>query len=66
MMFAESKASDRRGFTIIEMLAVLFILAIVVALIASVSVYVLNEANKTETRSSMAVIYDALLLYIDI
>ncbi len=67
MTFAKNnKASCGRGFTIIEMLAVLFILAIIVALIASVSVYVLNEANKKDTRSSMAVIQDAILLYIDI
>lgn len=66
MMFAENNRTSRRGFTIIEMLAVLFILAIIVALIASVSIYVMNEANKKETRSCMAIIHEAVLLYTEI
>jgi len=66
MRAGNAGTSRKRGFTIIEMLAVLFILAIIVALIASVSNYVMNEANKKDTRAAMAVIREAIDIYLEV
>lgn len=58
-------AGRRRAFTLIEMLAVLFIMAILVALTASVSSWVTTESNRRQTREIMGILQQALQVYYD-
>jgi prepilin-type N-terminal cleavage/methylation domain-containing protein len=56
----------RRAFTLIEMMAVIGILAILVALISGAASYVFRESSESETRASMGVIMLAVDAYYDI
>ncbi len=60
-----SSPSPRRGFTLIEMLAVLFIMGILVALVVGVSRYVLESASRKETAASQVIVLEAVRAYYD-
>lgn len=69
MTMNTDKQHDRRskaGFTIIEMMVVLFILAILVALVVGVGKYVRDEAARKETASTQALLMAAIQAYHDI
>ncbi len=53
------------GFTIVELLVVMFILAVVVAIITSVGAYVLRIGNERDTASTQRIIMDAVQAYYD-
>ena len=58
-------ANARRGFTLVELLVVMFIMAIIVALIVGVGKYVADQAAIKQTRAAQAVISRAIALYYD-
>ncbi len=56
---------ERRGFTLIEILVVLFILGLLAAIVAGVSGYVMRSAGRRETASIQKVLLDAVQAYHD-
>lgn len=66
LIFSPTNMRTRsRAFTLIEMLTVLFILAILIALVVSVSKWVINNSNKNKTRDAMKLIIHAVKVYYD-
>ena len=55
----------RAGLTLIELLAVMFILAILVALVVGVGRYVIDDANKRKTQQTLTVLKEAAQSYHD-
>ena len=55
----------RAGLTLIELLAVMFILAILVALVVGVGRYVIDDANKRKTQQTLTVLKEAVQSYHD-
>ena len=53
------------AFTMIELLVVMFILAVLVALVASVGGYVMRSANERETAAIQAILMDAIQAWHD-
>lgn len=52
-----------RGFTLVEMLTVLMILAIILGLVVGISRYLMEEAARKQTEVTQAVLMDAVLRY---
>ncbi len=52
-----------RGFTLVELMIVLFILGVLVTLVVSVGRYVLNESSKQKTAAALKLLNSALLEY---
>ena len=52
-----------RGFTLVEMLTVLMILAIILGLGVGISRYLMEEAARKQTEVTQAVLMDAILRY---
>jgi len=51
------------GFTLMEMLAVILILAILLALVVGVSRYIIDKAAESETQAIQSIVIDAVILY---
>jgi prepilin-type N-terminal cleavage/methylation domain-containing protein len=66
---AAGGAAPRTGtpsaFTMIELLVVMFILAVLVALVASVGGYVMRSANERETAAIQTILMDAIQAWHD-
>ncbi len=54
-----------RGFTLVEVLVVIFILGILAAIVASVAGYVMNSASRRETVATQKVLLEAVQAYYD-
>ncbi len=54
------------GFTLIELMTVMFIMAIVVALVVGVGRFVMEEARRKETRNNQAIVMTAVEAYIEV
>ncbi len=57
------QAAKTRGFTLVEMLVVVFVIAILVTIVVGVSKIVHNRAGKEQTRATMQVVGAALEAY---
>jgi prepilin-type N-terminal cleavage/methylation domain-containing protein len=53
----------RDGFTLVELLVVMFIMAVIVALIVGVGRYVTDSAAKKETQATQAIVMRAIQAY---
>ena len=51
------------GFTLMEMLAVILILAILLALVVGVCKWVMDHFAKRETAATQSIVIDAVMLY---
>ena len=54
-----------RAFTLIELLVVLLIISILVALAVNIGRYVYDRANRTETRTTLEIVVDAMEAFRD-
>ncbi len=54
-----------RGFTLVEVLVVIFILGILAAIVVSVAGYVMNSASRRETVATQKVLLEAVQAYYD-
>jgi len=59
------KPGRSAGFTIVELLVVMFILAVLVAIVTSVGAYVLRIGNERETAATQRLVMDAVQAYYD-
>jgi prepilin-type N-terminal cleavage/methylation domain-containing protein len=60
---ADRPANKAAGFTLVELMAVMFILAVIVSLVVGVGMYIVNKAREKETQGNQAIIMDALADY---
>jgi len=56
-------ARRHRGFTLVEMLTVLLILAIILGLVVGISRYLMEEAARKQTEVTQAVLMNAVMRY---
>ena len=56
----------RTGFTLVELLLVMFVLAVLVALVVGVGSYVIDEGRKAETLAKMNLLMAAIRTYHDV
>ena len=63
--FPRQAQAGRRGFTIVELLVVMFVLAILVALVVGVSTYVMDTQAANQTRAAQAILLQAVHAYED-
>ena len=62
-MTPDKPTSRRCGFTLVEMLTVLLILAIILALVVGISKHLMEEAARKQTEATQAVLVNAILKY---
>lgn len=57
--------TGRKAFTLVELLVVMFIMAIIVALVVAVGKYVMERMAIDQTRGVMQVTHEAIVAYYD-
>ncbi len=62
-MTHDKPKSVRPGFTLVEMLTVLLILAIILALVVGISKHLMEEAARKQTEATQSVLMSAVLRY---
>ena len=60
-----TKSGRATGFTLVELLIVMFILSVLIAIIVSVAGYVMRNANEKETAATQALLMNAIEVYRD-
>ncbi|OQB86968.1 MAG: hypothetical protein BWX88_00833 [Planctomycetes bacterium ADurb.Bin126] len=62
-MTHDKPKSSRQGFTLVEMLTVLLILAIILALVVGISKHLMEEAARKQTEATQSVLMNAIVRY---
>lgn len=55
--------AGRRGFTLVELLLVMFVMAVLVSLVVGVGTYVIEQGRRDETLSKQALLMSAINAY---
>lgn len=61
----DNSGRQASGFTLVELMIVIFILAVLVAIVVSVSGYVTRNANEKETAATQAILMEAIQAWRD-